>query len=446
MEEMFNMTDLTIDETCYISCHNLELDIYTNLLCTPIQWSERQDSDPAVREEPMADSQYLDSDTYVLKPRELEFTIRLSDSEKKTMDTIFNYSTNVYSYVDLFLFHTVTLSRGWHYTVWIRDKTIDFDWVIQNGRLIRWWTVKIVCDVKTFLYEQPILTVYGTEGRVRLDGGTWHTMSGEWMNYVDIGDHTLEFDGSGGCSPITLDSWTAMNGCIIDSGHESDNPVTIHVVGFANVTYTVTPLSDFQIGLSSNIDNPCWTAAYITVGGTKYSSPSTVYEYFGAYSTSAAAQDGDDEHVFDHWVTTGGVSVDDAYSNPCTITVIENGTLEAIFHSVTETWNSSHPCDANQGQMCVDGSCALEDAWQNLPVGPFGGALGTYYIYWRPHGNGGTFVSWSTTGGLTVAHPDENSLTNTVTVTDSGTLTVHYTKTGSPEIKKKTITITKVGS
>lgn len=386
MEEMFNMTDLTIDETCYISCHNLELDIYTNLLCTPIQWSERQDSDPAVREEPMADSQYLDSDTYVLKPRELEFTIRLSDSEKKTMDTIFNYSTNVYSYVDLFLFHTVTLSRGWHYTVWIRDKTIDFDWVIQNGRLIRWWTVKIVCDVKTFLYEQPILTVYGTEGRVRLDGGTWHTMSGEWMNYVDIGDHTLEFDGSGGCSPITLDSWTAMNGCIIDSGHESDNPVTIHVVGFANVTYTVTPLSDFQIGLSSNIDNPC------------------------------------------------------------TITVIENGTLEAIFHSVTETWNSSHPCDANQGQMCVDGSCALEDAWQNLPVGPFGGALGTYYIYWRPHGNGGTFVSWSTTGGLTVAHPDENSLTNTVTVTDSGTLTVHYTKTGSPEIKKKTITITKVGS
>ena len=159
------MTDLTIDETCLISAHNLESDTYTNLLCTPIDWNERQDCNPAIRNVPMDDSQYLDSDTWVLEPRELEFTIRLTDQEKKIMDTIFEYATNVYSYIDIFLFRTITQAKGWHFTVWIRDKSINFDWVMQKGRRVRWWIIKIICDVKTFTYVQPTLTVYGTEGR-----------------------------------------------------------------------------------------------------------------------------------------------------------------------------------------------------------------------------------------------------------------------------------------
>ena len=67
---------------------------------------------------------------------------------------------------------------------------------------------------------------------VRLDGGAWHIMTGSWINYVNIGDHTLEFSGG------TITAWTATNGAIIDAGHEADNPVTIHIVGFGNVTYT----------------------------------------------------------------------------------------------------------------------------------------------------------------------------------------------------------------
>ena len=235
------MTDLTIDQTCLIVMHPSDYvfpstEDEISLLCSPIEWKENQDCDPAIRDVPTADSQFMDTDTYVLKPRTLDFTIRLTDREKKKMDALFEYVENYLGgdndfYVDIYLFHTITQTKGWHYKVFFTEKHYDQEYVIQKGRFVRWWKLKISCDVKDFDYSRPQVMIFGS-GEIRIDGGAW-VSAGMTPHFIDVGDHTIEFNGSG----VT---WTGTYGCLIDSSHETDNPVIAHIVGFG-VIYEVHP-------------------------------------------------------------------------------------------------------------------------------------------------------------------------------------------------------------
>lgn len=235
---------------------------------------------------------------------------------------------------------------------------------------------------------------------------------------------------------FTFDHWEVICGDItITDVNSASTTFTMNSGTLAWIRAVYVDLIDYSIHVFSNIDNPCYTAAYVTIGGVKYDSPFDWAEYFGDYTTYASVQAGDYYHVFDHWESTGGVTVDGgtaSYNNPCVVTITGNGTLEAIFRHVELQILSNNPSEPNQGQFDYGG---VGD-WYDIPQDWTSVAVGTTNIAWRANGNGGTFVGWSTTGGVSVANPLSNN--TAMTITNSGTITAIY-NTGPPPDKNTVI-------
>lgn len=134
-----------------------------DLWCFPISWKETQYCNPAIRPIPLAESEYLDDGAYVLEPRTIEVTFRLSDREKDIFESIYdyasttgsNYFTNFYlryNYVDSHhpSSHTQPSQYTWYYIGWITEKQYSFEYSMQDGRYVRWWTVKATIDIENF--------------------------------------------------------------------------------------------------------------------------------------------------------------------------------------------------------------------------------------------------------------------------------------------------------
>ncbi len=124
--------------------------------CFPIAWAENQDCKPAVRDVQFSDSQYLDDGTWVLSPRELQFTVRMTDREKKTFDAMFERASDPIAnvYVNIFLFNNAPdhSSDYWLHEAWIEDKSTKWEYVMQKDRQVRWWKVTLTCKVQNFAY------------------------------------------------------------------------------------------------------------------------------------------------------------------------------------------------------------------------------------------------------------------------------------------------------
>jgi hypothetical protein len=140
-----------------------------DLWVSPLTWKEAQKCDPAIRPTPLAESEYLDAGSYVLQPKRINATFRLSDAEKDVFESIYgyastagsNYYTNFYlqyNYVDS---HHTQAETGhpsqsqppkyqWYLSGWITEKEYTYEYIEQDGRYVRWWTVTATIDVNSY--------------------------------------------------------------------------------------------------------------------------------------------------------------------------------------------------------------------------------------------------------------------------------------------------------
>ena len=112
------------------------------LNCDAIEWGERQVCKVAVRPVPTRSSgSFIDTGTYTLKNRVITMTIRVSDTEKTTLQGIFNQSANC------------TITAGdWTYTAWLQTKNILWKFAMQNG-IERNWETELKFKIATFSYS-----------------------------------------------------------------------------------------------------------------------------------------------------------------------------------------------------------------------------------------------------------------------------------------------------
>jgi len=230
-----SMTDIMTNQTCVIQ-QQYDTDSFYTLIGYVISIGEDQNCSPAIRDIPYADSQFLDDGTYILEPRSFQISLRLSDREKEMMDTIYEYheyaydpSAQLYPYTEIYLIRT-DKAKSWHYKVFINNKEENWEYAMENGRKVRWWNVTLQCNAKDFEYAEPLVSImsfpFSVHGHLVIDGVvTYFPYSNQLLS---AGPHTILYVPD---STYSFDHWVKYWGIIIDKGHETDNPVTIHVVG-----------------------------------------------------------------------------------------------------------------------------------------------------------------------------------------------------------------------
>lgn len=166
--------------------------------------------------------------------------------------------------------------------------------------------------------------------------------------------------------------------------------------------------------------NPVTDSPSITFSGTTYTHGQT-----GSYSSGdylATANPPTADYAFHHWVYSGspgvGVYVPNININPTTVEVRGDGWLKAIFSAKI----TFHTNPLGMGSITYDGSTFVDgdDYWEpNLP--PDYGNIRT--ITANPP-TGYSFVSWETTGKISVSDPLSTS--TTLTVEGPGVLTANF--------------------
>ena len=142
----------------------------------------------------------------------------------------------------------------------------------------------------------------------------------------------------------------------------------------------------------------------ITFDGSTYSNGQSTTKTDGTYSVSANPAS---NYVFNHWPTTGGVSVSNPNSQSTTATVSGDGSIKAWFNYIQPQRTITFYTDPNDGgTITFDGSTYSNGASTTKTDG-------TYSVSANPASNY-EFDHWSTTGGVSVANPDSQSATATV--------------------------------
>ena len=102
------------------------------LNCEILAWNENQTCEVAIRQVPTrSDGDIVDTNTYVLKPKRISTTIRLSDAEKATLQLIFDANVSV----------TITAVNDggtWTYTAWFEDKPLFYQYADQKDATREW--------------------------------------------------------------------------------------------------------------------------------------------------------------------------------------------------------------------------------------------------------------------------------------------------------------------
>ena len=100
--------------------------------CESLTWQESQLSEVAIRKVPTrSDGDIVDTDTYVLKPKRISTTIRLSDAEKATLQLIFDANASV-------TIAAVNDAGTWTYTAWFEDKPLFYQYADQKDATREW--------------------------------------------------------------------------------------------------------------------------------------------------------------------------------------------------------------------------------------------------------------------------------------------------------------------
>ena len=119
------------------------------LACNAIKWSEGQSCDPVIRQVPLSsDGEFVDTGTFVIDNRKLTITIRLTDTQKDTLNNIFNANAIV----------TITAKTEdasyprWVYTCWLSEILNEYSYS-KEGSNEREWEVELEFYCSSFSYE-----------------------------------------------------------------------------------------------------------------------------------------------------------------------------------------------------------------------------------------------------------------------------------------------------
>ncbi len=119
-----------------------------------------------------------------------------------------------------------------------------------------------------------------------------------------------------------------------------------------DVTYSIQHVSH-SVNLASQEDTgETANQGTITFDGAMHSLPASVSKESGNYSATYSASDG---YTFDHWQTTGNISVSSATSYLTTVTISGGGNLEAVYRKLTE----SLPTLASIGPQLIAGENSI---------------------------------------------------------------------------------------
>jgi len=182
-----------------------------------------------------------------------------------------------------------------------------------------------------------------------------------------------------------------------------------------------------SVNLESRQDNGATSnLGTITFDGIPYSLPVVVFKVAGTYQAQYNPPSA--TYTFDHWETTGGVSVSGTTSNPTTVTVSGDGILRAIYKAVTVTFTISLESRQDTGATSNLGTITFDGIPYSLPTSVSKPA-GSYQALYNP-ASGYTFVGWETSGSVSVSSSTDNP--TTVTITGDGTLKAVFSDTTPP--------------
>jgi parallel beta-helix repeat protein len=178
------------------------------------------------------------------------------------------------------------------------------------------------------------------------------------------------------------------------------------------------------VHLESKQDNDATSnLGYTVFDGTSYSLPSDISLVLPFPKTYPIQYDPASGYEFARWETSGGVSVADSYASSTSATVGGDGTLRAIYSLIpVPTYDVNLQSGQDDGSTSNLGTIVFDGSTYHLPnaaVEP----SGTYTASYNP-ASGYVFVSWQTSGGITVA--DSSSQSTSATVSSDGTLRAVY--------------------
>ena len=126
------------------------------LECDAISWSEGQSCDPAMRQVPLSDEgEFVDTGTFVIDNRKLTITIRLTDTQRDTLNLIFTANSLVTI--------TVRTESGqdyprWEYAGWLSRVLKEYSYS-KEGSDEREWQVELEFYCSVFSYEELLLDI-----------------------------------------------------------------------------------------------------------------------------------------------------------------------------------------------------------------------------------------------------------------------------------------------
>jgi len=130
-------------------------------------------------------------------------------------------------------------------------------------------------------------------------------------------------------SGYTFTGWTTAGSVSVTN--PSNPSTTLTVNGPGDLTANFSPII-YRIHLESKEDNSATSnLGTITFDGSSFGLPTNVSKTAGSYSATYNPASG---YAFDHWETTGGISVASANSQTTTVTVSNAGTLTAVYKTI----------------------------------------------------------------------------------------------------------------
>jgi hypothetical protein len=123
--------------------------------------SMEQSCDVALRDVPLKSlGEVMDTGTYMVHTLTLAFSMRLSDADKTTLETLFT------SHAEATVYLEDEYGDYWTFTGWFRDKDIIYEY-----ERTRPWKVNFIFDIYSYSYSGASIGTF-TNSQLRLVGGT----------------------------------------------------------------------------------------------------------------------------------------------------------------------------------------------------------------------------------------------------------------------------------
>lgn len=138
------------------------------VLTEAISWDEAQSCDVAMRDIPLKDNgAHIDTGTYVLNPRVLNVTIRMTDAQRTEFLAYFALNT-------LMTFYANDGSGTWTYTGWFKDFPRIYEYSKKNSGEIRYWKCDLKFVIQSISYNG---SAYGEDiDTIRINGVKYNTV------------------------------------------------------------------------------------------------------------------------------------------------------------------------------------------------------------------------------------------------------------------------------